>query len=626
MTAGNTTNVRPIHRSPGSWSSHLRRARPVAFIVVIGLVVTTLVLSVMGRMERNKLQDEFNRLADDYNASVQRTMKEHMEVLVAIGALYDANDTVDREQFTRFVTPLLQRHQGIQAVEWLPRIADARRDDWEQSIRAEGLEDFRITERGPEGKVIRAARRSEYFPVVYVEPMTGNSRALGFDAASTPVRRSALDQATRTGRLVGTEPVTLVQERGEQLGMVVFLAKHYHSGRPSGPHGETLAGHLTGVFRFGDVVEAAVGTLETAGVDIVLSDVTEPLQRRILALHRSSTRGPDDSPDPVSGTGQLQRQLVFSLAGRTWHATATPAPAFLQAHRSLMPVWIVAPGLLVTGLVTGCVIMLIGRTVRVEGLVSTHTQKLTAINEQQVRTNLELQHRNQEILRLCYAMTHDLQTPLASLAGGVDALEHRLDGASPDQMKWMDRIRSSAQRMVGMLDDLMVYARMGTEEIETEPVNLGERICLAVDELHPQAAQKGVRIQFGDPAARQCMVMGDRKIIVRVLMNLVGNAIKYVGADAEGTVDITMSPRGEVVRICVRDNGPGIDPALLDEVFEPFRRASAGTSGTGLGLSIVRRYVTTMGGRVWLESDGRTGTTAVVELPSATAGKESLAA
>ena len=120
--------------------------------------------------------------------------------------------------------------------------------------------------------------------------------------------------------------------------------------------------------------------------------------------------------------------------------------------------------------------------------------------------------------------------------------------------------------------------------------------------------------------------MGDRKIIVRVLMNLVGNAIKYVESDADGTVTITMSSRGAFVRIAVRDSGPGIDPALLDEVFEPFRRASPGTSGTGLGLSIVRRYVTTMGGRVWLESDGRNGTTAVVELPTANAARGYLAA
>jgi len=623
MTAGNTTHDRASHRSPGSWSSRLQRARPVAFIVVLGLVATALVLSVMGRMERNRLETAFNSIADGYNASVKRTIEEHVEVLTAIGALYDANDTVDRKQFTRFVRPLLQRHPGIQALEWLPRITDARRDEWEQSIRAEGLEEFRITERSPEGNMIRAARRSEYFPVVYVEPMTDNSLALGFDVASTPLRRSALDQATRTGRLVGTEPVTLVPETSELLGMVVFLAKHSHPGQPAGPHGETLAGHLAGVFRFGDVVEAAVGTLENAGVDIVLTDVTKPLQR-IVALRPSSTRGPDDSPNPGPGTKQLQRQLIFALAGRTWLVTATPAPAFLLAHRSVMP--IVAPGLLVAGLATGCVIMLIGRAARVDALVSTHTQKLTAINEQQERTNLELQHRNQEILRLCYAMTHDLQTPLASLAGGVDALEHRLDGASPDQMKWMDRIRGSAQRMVGMLDDLMVYARMGTEEIESEPVTLGEPVRIAIDELQAPATQKGIRIDFSEDAGRPCVVMGDQKIIVRVLMNLLSNAIKYVEADADGTVKITLISQGEFVRIAVQDSGPGITPALLDEVFEPFRRASPGTTGTGLGLSIVRRYVTTMGGRVWLESDGRTGTTAFVELPSATANREHRAA
>ena len=72
---------------------------------------------------------------------------------------------------------------------------------------------------------------------------------------------------------------------------------------------------------------------------------------------------------------------------------------------------------------------------------------------------------------------------------------------------------------------------------------------------------------------------------------------------------------GERVRITIDDNGPGIPKERLDEIFEPFRRASPGVSGTGLGLSIVRRCVEAMQGRVWLESDGESGTTAVVELP-----------
>ena len=262
--------------------------------------------------------------------------------------------------------------------------------------------------------------------------------------------------------------------------------------------------------------------------------------------------------------------------------------------------------LLVSGFVVGCVVLLIGHTARVE--------------QQHEQTNLELKHRNEEILRLCYAMTHDLQTPLASLTGGVDALEHRLGGATPDQMKWMDRIRNSTQRMVAMLDDLMVYARMGTEEFEAAPVDLRERIRVVLDELQPQAEQKGIRIESPGDASPGWTVLGDRKFMVRVLTNLIGNAVKYIEADHGGEVIVQVGVQGKYARLTVKDNGPGIAPALLDEVFQPFRRASAGTDGTGLGLSLVRRYVTAMGGRVWLESDGESGTTAVMELPLAVAG------
>ena len=271
-----------------------------------------------------------------------------------------------------------------------------------------------------------------------------------------------------------------------------------------------------------------------------------------------------------------------------------------------MALWILADALLVSIFTVGCVMLLIGHTARVQ--------------QQHEQTTIELKHRNQEILRLCYAMTHDLQTPLASLTGGVDALEHRLDSATSDQVKWMDRIRTSAQRMVAMLDDLMVYARMGTEEFEAAPVDLCERIRVVLEELQPQAEQKGVRIDCQAMATPECTVLGDRRFMVRVLTNLIGNAVKYIDAPDGGEVVVWLGVQGRFARLTVTDNGPGIAPALLDEVFQPFRRASAGTDGTGLGLSLVRRYVTAMGGRVWLESDGEHGTTAVMELPLAATG------
>ena len=84
--------------------------------------------------------------------------------------------------------------------------------------------------------------------------------------------------------------------------------------------------------------------------------------------------------------------------------------------------------------------------------------------------------------------------------------------------------------------------------------------------------------------------------------------------------------RDGTVRVTIGDNGPGIAPAKIEVVFQPFKRAAAKAKGTGLGLSIVRKYVLAMGGRVWLESDGKSGTTAVIVLPIETIQKGAKAA
>jgi signal transduction histidine kinase len=237
------------------------------------------------------------------------------------------------------------------------------------------------------------------------------------------------------------------------------------------------------------------------------------------------------------------------------------------------------------------------------------------MNEELQRANDELGKRNGEILQLTYAITHDLQTPLATLTGSVEAMRLRMENAPEDLGKWMGRIERSSARMAGMLNDLLLYAKAGTERLELGSVDLAEQIEAAVEEINPQAQQKGVAL---DVRVEPAVVIGDTRLILRVLLNVVGNAVKYV-PQGTGRVEVVSRREGDTARVEVRDNGPGIDPTRLGEVFKPFKRACAATDGTGLGLAIVERCVGALGGRVWLESDGRTGTTAVIVLPAAAA-------
>ncbi|MHC5002666.1 MAG: CHASE domain-containing protein [Planctomycetota bacterium] len=242
-----------------------------------------------------------------------------------------------------------------------------------------------------------------------------------------------------------------------------------------------------------------------------------------------------------------------------------------------------------------------------------------SVNDELTVMNSSLEERNREVMQLAYAITHDLQTPLATLTGSVDALCRRLPDASGEQEQWLGRIRRSSGRMVDMLDDLMVFAKAGQENLTHELVDLGEAVATAVEELRLEAQARGVELEI---SVERSLVRADEPFLLRVMVNLIGNAVKYSRADSGGRVRIAATHQEALVRLTVEDNGPGINPARLEEVFQPFKRASIERQGTGLGLAIVRKYVEAIGGRVWLESDGRSGTVAVVQLPAA--GVESL--
>jgi signal transduction histidine kinase len=251
---------------------------------------------------------------------------------------------------------------------------------------------------------------------------------------------------------------------------------------------------------------------------------------------------------------------------------------------------------------------LLSRTIR----YATHRQHIQGQN----RTLIEnLASRNKEILQLAYAMTHDLQTPLASLTGTIDVLERHIGNLADEKTRtWLSRINQSVDRMTTMLDDLMTYARAGNEEIKVQCVEAEEVIDQILLEMIENASAKNVTFDVRRPLPS---VAGDPTQIYRIFANLIGNAVKYAPANGGISVVVSGSIEGHSARFEIRDNGPGIDPGFLKKVFLPFKRATHKKAGSGIGLATVLRMVEQHAGRVWLESDGESGTTAFVELPTA---------
>lgn len=227
------------------------------------------------------------------------------------------------------------------------------------------------------------------------------------------------------------------------------------------------------------------------------------------------------------------------------------------------------------------------------------------------RKNSELEQKNANLQQLTFAMTHDLQTPLASLVGAVDILKAQIsDGDDATIRNWLARIESSTLRMTDMLDNLNSFSRAGIDSLECHPLSLMSVVASVMEDTRVLAAEQSVTVVADIDETR---ILADRVAAIRILTNLVVNAVKYMPTSTKGVVRLTCSQQRGAVQVCVSDNGPGIPPERLKEVFVAFKRGNSKVPGTGLGLAIVARYVERLGGRVWLESDGHSGTRARVE-------------
>ncbi len=217
-------------------------------------------------------------------------------------------------------------------------------------------------------------------------------------------------------------------------------------------------------------------------------------------------------------------------------------------------------------------------------------------------------------------MSHELRSPLTTLAASLEVLEAEQDHLPPRSRQALALLGDDLRRFQRMVSDLLEMSRVdaGSSDVFLEEVDVSELVQRSVDagarSLDGQAAAPSVRI---DPAVRGRHVGVDKRRFERVMVNLMENAAHYGG----GAREIGVAPLGdEQVEVTVDDAGPGIDPAERTKVFERFYRGSAsgrrGTgTGSGLGLALVAEHMRLMDGGVYVETSPQGGARLVLYLP-----------
>jgi len=243
-------------------------------------------------------------------------------------------------------------------------------------------------------------------------------------------------------------------------------------------------------------------------------------------------------------------------------------------------------------------------------------QKVNELNHQLEGKIAQVSDVNRELEAFSYSVSHDLRAPLRHIAGFVRKLEQHLGERVDDKAgHYLEVIGSSAQRMAQLIDDLLVFSRLGRGPLRLQAVDmqsLAEEAAALAESGH-----EGRRIVW--TIAALPMVIGDANMLRTVWQNLLGNAVKYTGKCEVARIEVSarQGSRGDY-EFTVADNGAGFDMQYADKLFGVFQRLHRATEfpGNGIGLANVRRIVARHGGRIWAEAEPDQGARFHFTLPA----------
>lgn len=342
------------------------RRQFVFYPLLFVLLLIVMAFEYSQRQEQQHLQDLFERQVNLLHSTIRQHLEEHLAANAALKGLFDSSNSVSQDEFVSFATAIHTSHSCVH--EWTPRVRADERETWQKKYNAN------ISQMTANGKLQPAVIQAEYFPVTFIVPQAGNEVVLGFDVSSNPLVAPIITRAIANGISAATGAIHLAQDDEPHLGTVIYTPVYAKNKLLDSVKArqEQFLGFVACVFRIDTDIESIYNWL--GDKELQLSLVIYDHDQLIYSNY------PIDNQQNLHFS-KLSKTLAIDFAGQQWQLHYLPSIEFFHQQQSVVIEWLLLGGFLLCSLTGVGLLLLTGRTARVEALVSDRTQHLLRSNK-----------------------------------------------------------------------------------------------------------------------------------------------------------------------------------------------------------------------------------------------------
>lgn len=517
----------------------------------IALITTTVIWMIFLEQEKSLQEKEFEFITENLADEILEKLKIHEQVLMGFHGLFATSEIVESHEFHNFynlqnIEKRFPDNQGIGYIEYIS--SEERKNEINVKLQESEFQGIYPEE-----------QRDRYFPVVLLMPDNErNKKAIGFDIYSEQTRSEAVDLAIKTGKIVLTGKITLVQETDVDIqnGFLMIMPIYDFHNKQNSNYGEFM-GFVYSVFRMNDFM---IGTLG--------GDVFEHIEIKIFD-------GSDDSKNLFFDSNEikaLQKERVFSkneeivFGEGKWIIQFVGVPEQHGEQDTMLEIPII--GYSMSGLLF-YILLLFSKNIQLSQIMMKR-EKITLVGE------------------LTSRLSHDIRNPLSNIKMSVELLkrEKELDLKKNIHEK-LQTISKNVDRISHQVDDVLDFIRAG--KLHKEKISIKSCINESIESVKiPKNIKLGINGQ-------DAILLGDPYQIQVVFRNLMVNAIQAIGNE-KGNIIITLENKPDSINITFEDSANILQDSQISMIFEPLTTTKQ--TGTGLGLVSCKQIIENHGGKI----------------------------